>query len=82
MVDVKSNFKNQYGSDLTCDFCRVEDTQSHLLLCKEVSTGIDTSKVQYNDIFDDIDKQERIAKILHKILKQRDLKIKLLSVGK
>ena len=67
---------------INMDFCRIEDTQSHLLLCKEVSTGIDTSKVQYNDIFDDIDKQERIAKILHKILKQRDLKIKLLSVGK
>ena len=80
MVDVKSNFKNQYGSNLTCDFCRIEVTQPHLLWCKEVSTGIDTSEVQYSDIFADIEKQEKIAKILRKILKQRIMKTKLLSV--
>ena len=38
------------------------------------------SEVQYSDIFADIEKQEKIAKILHKILKQRILKTKLLSV--
>ena len=79
MVEVKSNFKNQYGPNLTCNFCQNEDTQSHLLLCKVLTDGIDTSGVQYDHIFSDVNKQEKIAKILNKILEQRELKVKLMN---
>ena len=83
MVDVKSNFKSQYGNNLTCYFCSSEDTQLHILSCKEVAGDINMSGAQYDDIFSDLlIKQEKIAKILNKILKQRNLKMKLLSTNK
>ena len=45
MVEVKANFKSQYGQDLTCKFCSEDDTQSHLLSCKELVDNLDTSEV-------------------------------------
>ena len=72
MVDVKSNFKMQYGQNLSCYFCLETDTQSHLLLCKPITNGIDMQSTEYDHIFQDISKQEKIAKILNKILKQRN----------
>ena len=77
MVEVKSNFKTQHDDQVTCSFCPEEDTQSHLLSCKEVTVGIDTSSVEYEDIFRDIDKQEAIAKVYYKILNQRNLELKI-----
>ena len=83
MVDVKCNFKNQYGGNLTCYFCSYEDTQSHILSCRELIGDIKISDVQYNHIFSDlITEQEKIAKVLNKILKKRNLKIKLLATNK
>ena len=83
MVDVKCNFKNQHGLNLTCYFCSTEDTQSHLLSCKELTGDINTSGVQYDHIFSDkITEQETVAKILNKILKKRKLKIELLLRNK
>ena len=45
MVDVKVNFKTYYGQNLTCRFCFEEESQPHLLLCKEIVDGIDVSDV-------------------------------------
>lgn len=72
MVDVKSNFKMQYGQNLTCYFCLETDTQSHLLLCKPITNWIDMQSTEYDQIFQDISKQEKIPKILKRILKQRN----------
>ena len=77
MVEVKSNFKTKHDEQVTCSFCPEEDTQPHLLSCKEVTVGIDTSNVEYDDIFKDINKQEAIAKVYNKILNQRNLKLKI-----
>ena len=77
MVEVKSNFKTHDDEQVTCSFCPEEDTQAHLLSCKEVTMGIDISNVEYEDIFKDIDKQEAIARVFNKILKQRNLKLKI-----
>ena len=79
MVDVRSNFKTQYGQKLACPFCKEEETQSHLLNCKQITVGIDVTQVKYSDTFKDVNKQEAIAKIFTKILKQRSLKLKILS---
>ena len=79
MVDVRSNFKTQYGQNLACPFCKEEETQSHLLNCKHITVGIDVTQVKYSDTFKDVNKQEAIAKIFTKILKQRSLKLKILS---
>ena len=83
MVDVKYNFKSQYGENLTCYFCSNEDKQSHILSCKELVGDINISGVQYNHIFSElITEQERAAKLLNMILKKRNLKIKLLATNK
>ena len=83
MADVKCNFKNQYGRDLTCYFCSNEDTQSHILFCKELISDMNTSGVHDEHTFSDsITEQENVAKLLDKILKKRILKIKLLSTDK
>ena len=59
MVDVKSNFKMQYGQNLTCNFCPEIDTQSHLLSCEQLTDGIDISNTEYEHIFQDLKKQEK-----------------------
>ena len=79
MVEVKANFKSQYGQDLTCRFCSEDDTQSHLLSCKELVDNLDTSKVAYSDIFKDLKNQEEMARIYTQILKVRSLKLKILE---
>ena len=79
MVDVRSNFKTQYGQNLACPFCAEEETQSHLLNCQQITVGIDVSQVEYSDVFKDVNKQEAISKIFTRILKQRSLKLKILS---
>ena len=81
MIDVKSNFKSQYGQDLVCRFCPEEETQAHLLLCKELVDNIDTSDIIYEDIFKSLKKQEAISKTYTQILKNRNLKLKLLATN-
>ena len=49
--DCKSNFKSQYGSDLTCNICQEEDSQQHLLHCARTAVGIHITGVQYSNIF-------------------------------
>ena len=80
MVAVKSNFKSQYGDNFSCQFCPEEESQSHLLFCKELTKGLDISGVEHEDIFRDISRQEKAAKVLNRILKQRDLKLKMLPI--
>ena len=80
MVSVKSNFKSQFGQDLTCRFCTEEETQSHLLSCNEIIQGVDTSEVVYEHIFGSTDEQEKVAQVLSKIMKIRNTKLKSLSL--
>ena len=61
----KTNFKNQYGPDLSCHACLKEDSPDHLLQCN--IHDIDTSDIEYQHIFGNIEQQTRIIKILKKI---------------
>ena len=79
MIEVKANFSERHKNVLTCHFCNEEESQPHLLLCTEITDGIDTSEVQYDDIFRNLEKQVKITKVFDQILKQRDLKLKHLS---
>ena len=76
MVEVKSNFKTKYGQNLSCNFCPEEETQIHLLSCKELVKDLDMSNIEYDDIFKDITRQEKAAKELNKILKERNNRLK------
>ena len=78
MIDVKCNFKSYYGQDLKCKLCPEEETQPHLLICKETVDSIDTSSYSYDDVFGDLERQEAIAKIYTQILQRRTMKLKIL----
>ena len=83
LLELLVSAKNQYGQNLTCYFCSNEDTQSHILFCKELISDMNTSGVHDEHTFSDsITEQENVAKLLDKILKKRILKIKLLSTDK
>lgn len=72
----RENFKNKYGSDLTCFACKGEDTQQHLLNNCTVSAGINTDDCDYEDIFGPVQKQIKICKVLKKIASKRNLLLK------
>ena len=76
MVDVKFNFKTQFGQNLTCNFCPEMETQAHLLTCKQLIEGIDISDTEYDHIFLDVSKQEKAATIYNKILRKRSILLK------
>ena len=76
-LDVKGNFPGQF-KDLVCRCCNMaQETQSHLLQCKEL-----ISKLQYLEenstnqnemfIYGNLEQQERIVKIYSDILEVRD----------
>ena len=75
----RSNYKNQYGSNLACLICGEEDDQIHLLQCKKTTVGVDLDGVQYCDIFSSIDKQVKIGKVLKKITSNREIIMKTSS---
>ena len=79
MVDVKLNFKTQYGQNLACNFCPEMESQSHLLTCKQLTNDIDLEDTEYNDIFQDISKQEKVASIFNRILRKRSTLLKQYS---
>ena len=81
MVDVKSNFKMQYGQNLTCNFCSEIDFQSRLLSCEQLTDGIDVSNTEYEHIFQDMEKQEKVAIIFNKILKKINSLMKQMSLN-
>ena len=67
----KTNFRNLYEPDLSCSICLKEDSPEHLLNC--TAQGIETSGMDYNDIFGDIKKQVKIIKVLKQITTNRNL---------
>ena len=67
----KTNFKNLYQPDLSCSICLEEDSPEHLLSC--TNKGIDTSGLQYSDIFGNIKQQTRIIRVLKQITVNRNL---------
>ena len=75
MIDVRTNFKTHYGQDLTCRLCPEEDTQPHLLVCKEIINNLDASNITYEDAFKDIAKQEALARVYSTALRIRNTKI-------
>ena len=77
-VECKSNFKNRYKEeDILCPFCRIgEDSQQHMLVCKEItariqSKNICSSQIVYEDIFKDHLKQKGATVLFHQILEIR-----------
>ena len=71
--DCKANFKNKYNNQLACSICNMEDSQMHLLNCKQTTTDIHMKGVKYSDIFGTTEQQIKIAKVLMQIVKNRKI---------
>ena len=76
-LDVKQNFKNQNQSPwcLTCGL--FPETQGHLLQCPEIVTKLNylkgiASKLNENDVYSSIPKQEIIVNIYTDIIEERN----------
>ena len=80
-VEVKCNYKSKF-SDLKCTFCnsQEDDDQYHLLQCeysiKNCKNLAENIMVEYEDIFDELEKQVPAAKLLHEVLEIRNKLIK------
>ena len=82
-INCKSNFKRQYGNDLTCRICTEEDSyedEDHLLICSALTDG--TSTVQFSDVYGDVDSQYEAVKIFKKALRKRDVFLNLIEKSK
>ena len=78
--ECKTNYKNKYGSDLSCFVCKAEDSQQHLLQC-ELASDVNTEGLEYSDIFSSIDKQVKIVKALKNITSTRNALLKKSSIS-
>jgi hypothetical protein len=76
MYQVRCNFKNQYGNNLTCQLCKQNlDQQSHLLECvvmKSLIPELKNTSIKYEDIFGDVNKMSNAAELFLKITEQRE----------
>jgi hypothetical protein len=71
---IKMNFKNMYKKCLLCPLkCNMfqKDTQEHLLECPKLNDCVNTN-VNIIDIFSENMQQERVAKLLAKLLRKRN----------
>ena len=76
-LDIKGNFKKQHR-DPWCISCGLyEETQKHLLECPEIVAKLNyladkTTHFDENDIYEGVDKEERIVKVYGDILEVRE----------
>ena len=73
MIDVKKNFPNKYGDDIACRTCKVQvESQEHLLKCEEIKKRVEIPEaLEYEDIFDDVEKQLEAVKVYREVLRTR-----------
>ena len=84
MFPVKTNFRNKYKLDLSCEFCRVgKSDQEHQLSCPVIMKflpEVEKSKVRYQDLFGSAEKQLKFVKIYTKVSRQREVLLERLNL--
>ena len=71
-VDCKSNFKNLYGTNLTCRICDDKNSlenEDHILTCKLLNE--ETHNIQFTDVYGTIEQQYKAVQMFKKILRKR-----------
>ena len=77
-VPVKCNLSSIYTNNLLCPLCEVHrDDQSHLLVCSVLKSKLTSneaaqSKIVYEDIFADHQKQKQVTYLLKQLIKIRE----------
>ena len=79
--DIKTNFRNKFGSDLACRLCESdyeEESQSHQLTCQSMIRECEELRMNttYKDFFRNIDDQTAATHLFKKVL---DIREKLLK---
>ena len=77
----KSNYKTQYGSDLSCFICKEVEDQQHMLSCKTLVEDIELGDTKYEDLFGPTEKQIKITKTLKRIISKRNILMKKSSMN-
>ena len=79
MINLKANFRNFYNDqDLSCDLCQkgIEENQAHLLECdtliKNCKELYDDQSVEYEDIFEEQEKQLKATRLFQVVLETRE----------
>ena len=74
---IKTNFSSHYGNNLTCELCsdsQYLDSQEHLLSCATLRKHVQIpSDIEYEDIYESVEKQLKIVKVFKSILRVREL---------
>ena len=70
--EAKNNYKYKYKSDLACRTCKGTDSQEHLITCS-IADNLIKDDCKHDDIFNNLEKQEKIIKLLEKIDQKRQL---------
>ena len=68
--ECKANFRNKFLNNQLCNFCKLEDTQEHLLSCNIIEKNMN---LQYSDLFGTIPQQVNIIKHLNEVDRKRKL---------
>ena len=77
MFSVKDNFKIMYNLNLFCDLCKIEIcSQEYLLKCDVLRSSVPelqiNKEVQYDHIFENVDKIVPAIKLLSRIIEVRE----------
>ena len=74
---IKTNFSSHYGNNLTCELCsdsQYLDSQEHLLSCATLRKHVQIPcDIEYEDIYESVEKQLKIVKVFKSILRVREL---------
>ena len=79
MINVRANFRTYYdGMDISCKICQkeTEETQAHLLDCETLMNNFkdlyNDCYTEYEDIFEDPEKQLTVTKLFQAVLDTRE----------
>ena len=76
-INVKQNFKSQY-ENMNCRICKVENSledEEHILHCGAFDEY--TGDIMFNDVYGNIDKQFEAVKIYKKVIRRREVYLKM-----
>ena len=77
MIELRGNYRVKFQGDLMCRTCGLEEElQSHLLECRTILNRCPELYkdriTKYEDIYGQIEKQERIVKLFESVMRTRD----------
>ena len=79
MLNVKTNFSNQYDNELVCQTCKKPESienENHLLECDMLKSENFNPEVRFEFVFQNLEKQVMALKTYKSILRKREILLK------